>query len=121
MLDHIVLKVSNYEKSKTFYLKALAPLGYEIIMEIQGHAGFGINGKPEFWIAEDKTPTTPIHLAFRADNRKLVDLFYEAAMAVGGKDNGKPGIREHYHPNYYGAFVLDPDSHNMEAVCHMPE
>lgn len=121
MLDHIVIKVSNYENSKAFYLKALAPLGFEVVMEIKGYGGFGINGKPEFWIAEDSAPTTPIHIAFRADKRKLVDDFYAAAIAAGGKDNGKPGIRAHYHPNYYGAFVFDPDGHNIEAVCHTPE
>ena len=121
MLDHIVLEVSDSKKAKAFYLAALKPLNYEIVMEWETYIGFGVNGKPDFWLKEGKKVAPAIHVAFRADNRKLVDEFYKAALAVGGTDNGAPGIREKYHPNYYGAFVLGPDGHNIEAVCHAPE
>lgn len=121
MIDHIGIDVQNYEKSKAFYADALAPLGYELIMEVQGRAGFGAGGKPDFWFQGVKQTTPNIHVAFRADNRAKVRAFYEAALKAGGKDNGPPGIREIYHPNYYGAFVYDLDGHNIEAVCHNPE
>ncbi|MDX1251853.1 MAG: VOC family protein [Gammaproteobacteria bacterium] len=121
MLDHIGLEVSDYEKSKAFYRAALAPLGYEVVMEWEGYAGFGAGGKPDFWINGGKAITPRIHVAFAAANRAKVREFYAAAMAAGGKDNGPPGIRAMYHPTYYGAFVLDPDGHNIEAVCHAPE
>jgi catechol 2,3-dioxygenase-like lactoylglutathione lyase family enzyme len=121
MIDHIGLTVSHYEQSKAFYLSALAPLGYELIMEVEGWAGFGINGKPDFWIHAGESTVPPVHIAFRSINRASVKNFYQAALDAGGQDNGPPGIREIYHPNYYGAFVLDPDGHNIEAVCHDPE
>jgi catechol 2,3-dioxygenase-like lactoylglutathione lyase family enzyme len=120
MIDHTGLGVSDLAKSRTFYARALAPIGYTVLAEFPGVAGLGVAPKPDFWIAEGKPNVPPIHIAFRADNRKLVDEFYKAAIAAGGKDNGKPGVRAHYHPNYYGAFVLDPDGHNVEAVCHDP-
>jgi len=128
MIDHTGLQVTDPKKSKNFYDKALAPLGYEMMMEIpkeytDGMAvyGYGVPPKPDFWISEG-TPNKPhLHIAFRADNRKQVDDFYKAALAAGGKDNGAPGPRPHYHKDYYGAFVLDPDGHNIEAVCHDPE
>jgi len=125
MLDHIGLTVSDFARSKTFYARALAPLGYELLMElpaaVTGHgdfAGFGVLPKPDFWIAGGKPNVPPVHVAFRAASRILVDAFYEAAIAAGGRDNGAPGLRPHYHRNYFGAFVLDPDGHNIEAVCH---
>jgi predicted lactoylglutathione lyase len=90
-------------------------------MEVEEWAGYGKNGKPEFWFGKGKLQQLPMHIAFSADNRKQVDQFYEAALSAGGTDNGAPGIRAIYHPNYYGAFVLDPDGHNIEAVCHRPE
>jgi catechol 2,3-dioxygenase-like lactoylglutathione lyase family enzyme len=122
MIDHISYAVNNYETSREFFKKALAPLGYELIHEMEGKAGgFGVGGKPDFWIFEGEVPKTRIHLAFRGDTRKHVEAFYEAAIAAGGEDNGKPGLRPHYHPNYFGAFVIDPDGHNIEAVCHTPE
>lgn len=121
MIDHIGITVSNFEKSKTLYEQALAPLGYELVMEFPGLAGLGIDGKPDFWINEAEAVTAQIHIAFRAKNRSQVEEFYKAAISAGGKDNGAPGIREHYHTNYYGAFVLDFDGHNFEAVCHKPE
>ena len=120
MIDHIGISVSDLERSVAFYEKALAPLGYTLIRKFEGFAaGFGIGGKPDFWIGTGKV-TQPAHVAFRADQRTIVKAFYEAAMAAGGKDNGPPGTRPMYHEHYYGAFVHDPDGHNIEAVCHDP-
>ena len=121
MLDHIGIRVKDFAKSRRFFLEALAPLGYGVVMEFENATGFGIGGKPDFWIAADPAPTTPLHIAFASPDRKTVAAFYSAALAAGGRDNGAPGIREHYHPNYYGAFVFDPDGNNVEAVCHNPE
>jgi len=121
IIDHIGFAISNSQKSNEFYTKALAPLGIEKVMEYEGWSGYGRDGKPEFWFGEAKDAHGPMHIAFSADNRDQVRQFYEAALAAGGKDNGGPGIREEYHPNYYGAFVIDPDGHNIEAVCHIPE
>ena len=118
IIDHILFSVSDYEVSKKFYSGTLAPLGIELVMELQGWAGFGKNGKPEFWFGVDENPHSPMHIALCAENHKQVDQFYQAAMSAGGKDNGEPGIRGHYHPNYYGAYIIDPDGHNIEAVCH---
>ncbi|WP_189688054.1 VOC family protein [Pseudorhodoferax aquiterrae] len=127
MIDHTGITVSDFARSKSFYTSALAPLGYAMVMELSaavtGHtdtAGFGEPPKPEFWISAGHPNQPPIHIAFRAASRAVVDAFYAAAIAAGGRDNGAPGIRPHYHPNYYGAFVLDPDGHNIEAVCHAP-
>jgi len=120
IIDHLGLCISNYETSKAFYTKALAPLGINLIIEVVGWAGFGVDEKPEFWMGPHHTLQNPMHIAFHADSRDIVDQFYQAALDAGGKDNGEPGIREIYHPNYYGAFVLDPDGHNIEAVCHNP-
>jgi catechol 2,3-dioxygenase-like lactoylglutathione lyase family enzyme len=127
MIDHTGLTVSDFERSREFYARALAPLGYAILKELTreqtggaGVAGFGVSLGPDFWVMGGQ-PTTPrLHVAFRAEDRGLVDAFYEAAMAAGGRDNGPPGLRPQYHANYYGAFVLDPDGHNIEAVCHDP-
>jgi catechol 2,3-dioxygenase-like lactoylglutathione lyase family enzyme len=119
MIDHIGVSVTDLDKSIAFYTKALAPLGYALIMKWEQFAGFGIAGKPDFWIGTG-TPKDTIHVAFRAGGRAQVRAFYEAAMAAGGKDNGAPGERPHYHEHYYGAFVRDPDGHNVEAVCHEP-
>ncbi|MCD6046910.1 MAG: lactoylglutathione lyase and related lyase [Gammaproteobacteria bacterium] len=122
MLDHIGIKVSDYKKAKTFYQSVLAPLGYELLVEVHGFAGFGLKNQPQgpiasFWIHQSEEPTS-LHLAFTASSREAVEQFYQAALAAGGKDNGKPGVREMYHPNYYGAFVIDFDGRNIEAVCH---
>jgi catechol 2,3-dioxygenase-like lactoylglutathione lyase family enzyme len=120
MIDHIGVQVTNLETSVAFYTRALAPLGYVLVMQIeQFAAGFGVGGKPDFWIGVGK-PTDKLHVAFRAGGRGDVRAFYDAAIAAGGVDNGPPGVREIYHPSYYGAFVLDPDGHNIEAVCHEP-
>ncbi len=121
MIDHTGVSVSDVAKSKAFFRAALEPLGYAVIMEWEQYAGFGVPPKPDFWIGQGKPNVPPIHVAFRAANRKQVDAFYKAAMAAGGRENGPPGLRPHYHANYYGAFVLDPDGNNIEAVCHTPE
>lgn len=121
MLDNIGLGVSDIKKAKDFYLVALKPLGYEVFMEWGQWLGFAVNGKPDFWLREGDQVTPAIHLAFRAENRGLVDAFYKAALAAGGQDNGAPSVREVYHPNYYAAYVLSPDGHNIEVVCHEPE
>ncbi|MDT3685267.1 MAG: VOC family protein [Pseudorhodoplanes sp.] len=126
MIDHVGFPVSDYKRSKAFYEKALAPLGYTLIKEVQQDlndapaAGFGTGGKPDFWIGGEGGLDRPLHVAIAAKSRAAVDSFYAAALVAGGRDNGAPGIRAHYHPNYYGAFVLDPDGHNIEAVCHAP-
>ena len=120
MIDHIGIQVSDLERSIAFYAKALAPLGYALVMKWEQFAGFGVDGKPDFWIDGRGAPKEPIHVAFRATGRATVRDFYREAMAAGGTDNGAPGVRPHYHEHYYGAFVRDPDGHNVEAVCHEP-
>jgi catechol 2,3-dioxygenase-like lactoylglutathione lyase family enzyme len=128
MIDHTGVTVSDFEASKAFYVAALAPIGYGKLLEfgpeVTGSvsvAGFGEPPKPDFWISAG-TPNRPaIHVAFRVGDRATVRAFHAAALAAGGTCNGPPGIRAHYHPNYYGAFVHDPDGHNIEAVCHEPE
>jgi len=120
MLDHLLITVADVDKSKTFFLRSLEPLGYEVVMEFGKGVGFGVGGKPDFFIREAEPVKPPIHLAFACTDRETVDTFYEAAMAAGGKDNGPPGLRTEYHPSYYGAFVFDPDGNNIEAVCHRP-
>ena len=121
MLDHIGIRVSDYERSKRFYGAALAPLGYRLMFEhpISG-AGFACAGKLSFWIKQG-TPAPSLHIAFGSEDRAGVGAFHRAALAAGGRDNGAPGPRPEYHPGYYGAFVLDPDGHNVEAVCHRAE
>jgi catechol 2,3-dioxygenase-like lactoylglutathione lyase family enzyme len=127
-IDHMSLNVANYARSKAFYEAALKPLGYKMVMELtpeqaNGGAGGGLgdHGAPSFWLIQTGDIGLLAHIAFTATDRKTVDAFHAAAIAAAGKDNGGPGIRAHYHPNYYGAFVLDPDGHNIEAVCHKPE
>ena len=120
MFDHIGLGVTSLAESKAFFLKALQPLGVAVAMEGPYGVGMGQNGKPAFWLSETKEHPAHLHIAFTAENRRQVDEFYKAALAAGGKDNGAPGLRPHYHPNYYGAFVIGPDGHNIEAVCHKP-
>lgn len=120
MLDHIIITVADYAASKAFYLKALEPLGYELIMEFGKAGGFGIAGKPDFWIREADPVKPSVHVAFNSPDRPTVDAFHAAAIAGGGRDNGAPGLRPDYHADYYGAFVFDPDGNNIEAVCHKP-
>ena len=118
IIDHIGLAVSDYEKSKQIVATALAPLGIAVVMEVEGWAGLGRGGKPEFWFGQHTAPQRPMHIAFTAENRAQVRAFHAAALAAGARDNGAPGIRAIYHPSYYGAFVIGPDGHNVEAVCH---
>ena len=125
MIDHIGMPVRDLARATEFYLKALAPLGIGIVMQVSaeqsGHGaavGFGANGKPFFWIGEGERLGGHVHVAFAASSREAVDAFYRAGLAAGGKDNGPPGLRPHYHANYYAAFALDPDGNNIEAVCH---
>ena len=122
MLDHVGFAVSDYDRSKAFYAQALAPLGLSLLMEpIAQAAGFGRDGKPFFWIeARGEAVAGRLHIAFAVDDRATVDAFHSAALAAGATDNGAPGVRAIYHPNYYGGYVLDPDGHNIEAVCHRP-
>lgn len=118
MIDHIAIRVSDFDSSKQFYADALEPLGYTLVMEhdISG-AGFGHDGKPDFWL-QSGVSSGPIHIAFSCPDHDTVKRFHAAAIEAGGKDNGAPGLRTEYHPSYFGAFVLDPDGNNLEAVCH---
>ena len=120
MLDHVSLGVTDFERSKTFYDRALRPLGVERLYAEGGTAaGYGVHPKAFFWIGQRSGVQTGVHVAFFSPSRELVDRFYAEAMAAGGRDNGAPGLRPRYHANYYGAFVLDPDGHNIEAVCRI--
>jgi catechol 2,3-dioxygenase-like lactoylglutathione lyase family enzyme len=120
MFDHVGLNVRDYAASRAFYEQALAPLGYRVVMPFDEWkaCGFGVGERPEFWISQREPYGTGTHVAFTCDDRATVDAFHEAALAAGGRDNGEPGLREQYHPTYYGAFVLDADGNNVEAVCH---
>jgi catechol 2,3-dioxygenase-like lactoylglutathione lyase family enzyme len=127
MLDHIGYPVADFARSKAFYEAALKPLGLALLMEVtkeqtggDAHAGFGRDGKAFFWIGTGAKAKGGTHVAFAASTHAEVDAFHRAALAAGGRDNGAPALRPHYHPNYYGAFVFDPDGNNVEAVCHRP-
>jgi catechol 2,3-dioxygenase-like lactoylglutathione lyase family enzyme len=121
MLDHVTIGITNAERSKQFYDRALRPLGISrLFAEGEWAAGYGVRPKAFFWIGLKAAPQTGVHIAFTAPDRATVDRFHQEAIAAGGRDNGPPGVRPHYHANYYGAFVLDPDGHNIEAVCHAP-
>lgn len=137
MLDHMTFRVTDMVRTKSFYSAALAPLGYSVAFE--GNFGMNVLGlaypdaaepdgkKADVWFVDGPSPyggppaTTGCHLCWRAETRAQVDAFYQAAISAGGKDNGPPGLRPDYHPNYYGAFVIDPEGNNIEAVCHRPE
>jgi catechol 2,3-dioxygenase-like lactoylglutathione lyase family enzyme len=126
MIDHTSVAVTDYAVSKKFYEQVLGSIGYELLAEfpasVTGTAdvcGFGENGKPDFWLAFNASAPHQ-HVAFRVESRALVEAFHKAGLAAGGRDNGGPGPRPHYHANYYGSFILDPDGHNIEAVCHKP-
>ena len=136
MLDHVSIRVMDYDRSKKFYEAALAPLGYTLAMENSSGAGFRRGFIPSFWVKQGEPVNlseaiparelagcggASVHVAFASDNRGMVEAFYRAALAAGGRDNGAPSLRPEYHPNYYGAFVLDPDGYNIEAVCHKGE
>ena len=118
MLDHLGLEVADFARSVAFYRAALAPLGYGLVEELDGHAGLGPPGRPLFWLRAGKQPHTRVHIAFVAADRAAVDAFHSPALAAAACDNGAPGPRPRYHAHYYGAFVLDPDGNNIEAVCH---
>jgi catechol 2,3-dioxygenase-like lactoylglutathione lyase family enzyme len=119
MIDHVTLRVRDLAAAKAFYLAALAPLGYRLGMEFPEGAGLGVAGKLDFWLVQDPE-ARPQHLAFSSADRAGVEAFHAAALSAGGRDNGPPGLRLEYHPNYFGAFVFDPSGHNVEAVCHLP-
>ena len=120
MIDHVSLNVSDLAASRAFYLAALAPLGIVPVKEFPGAVGLGDRGFPDFWLVDRAPASGPAHVAFRAADRATVAAFHAAALAAGGCDNGAPGLRPQYRPDYYGAFVLDPDGNNVEAVCHTP-
>jgi catechol 2,3-dioxygenase-like lactoylglutathione lyase family enzyme len=128
MIDHLGFPVRDFARSRAFYVQALAPLGFGPVMDVTKEqtggyegTGFGPPGRPQLWIGSGDAGGTCNHIAFQASSRAAVDAFYKVAIAAGGRGNGPPGIRAHYHPDYYGAFVFDPDGHNIEAVCHAPE
>jgi len=119
MIDHVNIGVSSLAASQAFYERALAPLGYLVLMQRPYGVGFGREGKPDFWIS-DRPVSGPLHVGFAAPDHAAVAAFHREALAAGGRDNGAPGPRPEYHPYYYGAFVLDPDGNNVEAVAHGP-
>lgn len=121
VFDHIGYNVSDFATTKAFLVQALAPLDIAITKEAEGWAMIGRQGEGQLWFGAFGPSPGSIHVAFAAKNREQVRQFHAAALAAGGRDNGAPGLREHYHPNYYGAFVIGPDGHNYEAVCHRPE
>ncbi len=129
MLDHVGFAVADSERSKRFYEQALAPLGISLLMTVTGDQtesggtahGFGNGNNPFFWVGDNERVGKGTHVAFAVERRALVDAFHHAALAAGGRDHGAPGLRPHYHPHYYAAFILDPDGINIEAVCHKPE
>jgi catechol 2,3-dioxygenase-like lactoylglutathione lyase family enzyme len=121
MFDHIGFGATDVAASQAFFLQSLAPLGATVVMEGPHGVALGHKGKPSLWISPTTEKPAHLHLAFTAETRKQVDEFHAAALAAGGKDNGPPGLRPHYHASYYGAFVIGPDGHNIEAVCHDPE
>jgi len=117
MIDHVSVRVLDFPRSVEFYKAALAPLGYDLLMEYPGAAGLGTPGKPDVWLMQTDKPLNPTHVAL-SSQRDLVDAFHAAALAAGGTDNGPPGVRADYHPHYYAAFILDPEGNNIEVVCH---
>ena len=121
MIDHIVLNVTDIGRSRAFYEAALAPLELEIVADYGEFLGFGRQDRPFFWIAQREPHHHGVHVAFAASRRAVVDDFHAGALSAGGRDNGSPGLRQQYSPDYYGAFVFDPDGNNIEAVCHTAE
>jgi catechol 2,3-dioxygenase-like lactoylglutathione lyase family enzyme len=117
MIDHVSVRVQDFSKLLAFYRDALAPIGYQVVMEFPGAAGLGAGGKPDLWLMQTDQTLNPTHLAIVA-SRPLIDAFHAAALAAGGTDNGPPGLRADYHPHYYAAFVRDPEGNNIEVVCH---
>ena len=121
MIDHVALNVKDLKASRAFYEKALAPMGISPVMSFPDWEGFGAGGKAQFWLVRRDPITTGAHIALHCAKRGQVDEFHAAGLLSGGKDHGKPGIREDYSPNYYAAFILDPDGNNIEAVCKEPQ
>jgi catechol 2,3-dioxygenase-like lactoylglutathione lyase family enzyme len=121
MIDHVTLNVRDLEACKAFYEQALRPVGYELMMDFPGGCGFGADRMPDFFLGHRGEPSAPVHIAFRSPDQKTVDGFHAAGLAAGGKDNGPPGYRRVYHEHYYGAYVLDPEGNNIEAVTHGSE
>jgi catechol 2,3-dioxygenase-like lactoylglutathione lyase family enzyme len=121
MFDHVLFGVSDYAESKAFFLKALEPLGVAVVQEGPLGLELSSDGRCSLCICQTEEKPAHLHLAFTAENRQQVEAFYCAALEAGGRDNGAPGLRSHYHANYYAAFVIGPDGHNIEVVCHKPE
>ncbi len=128
MLDHVGITVSDFDAARSFYLTVLEPLGFGVEYEAgpetpagSRFCGFGRSGRPQFWINEGAKAMSGVHIAFTAADRASVDAFHATALAAGARDNGAPGLRPHYHPHYYGAFVFDANGNNIEAVCHRPQ
>ena len=121
MIDHMSTYATDYAATRAFYDAVLPPLGYQLVMEFDNMCAFGTPGNPTFWVIQADAPASPRHWAFTADDREMVTHFYHAGLSHGGKEHGPPGLRPQYHEHYYGAFLLDPDGNNVEAVCHMPE
>lgn len=120
MIDHVGIRVRDLRASADFYRAALAPLGYDVLRDFDFGVGLGRDGKPDLWLYPGEAGGVQTHVALAAPDRAVVDAFHSAALRAGGQDTGSPRVREEYHPNYYGAFVTDPDGHNLEAVCHRP-
>jgi catechol 2,3-dioxygenase-like lactoylglutathione lyase family enzyme len=120
VIDHLNIGVADLAAARAFYARALAPLGYVVLIDREYGVGLGVDGKPDFWIS-DRPSSAPLHVAFAAPDRAAVDAFHREALGAGGRDNGAPGLRPQYHASYYGAFALDPEGNNVEAVTHRPE
>jgi catechol 2,3-dioxygenase-like lactoylglutathione lyase family enzyme len=118
MIDHVSVRVSDFGRLVAFYRDALAPIGYQVLMEYPGAVGLGADGKPDLWLMQTDKPLNPTHFALNAGSRPPIDAFYHASLAAGGIDNGAPGVRLDYHPTYYAAYVRDPEGNNIEVVCH---
>jgi catechol 2,3-dioxygenase-like lactoylglutathione lyase family enzyme len=121
MIDHATFRVADLSRSRRFFVAALAPLGYRVVREYPHGIGMGSGARPDFWVVLGAPITTGVHVAFVVARRAEVDAFHAAALKAGGVNNGAPGVRARYHPDYYGAFVLDPEGNNIEAVCHEPQ
>ena len=118
MIDHVSVRVSDFGRLVAFYRDALAPIGYQVLMEYPGAVGLGADGKPDLWLMQTEQQLNPTHVALSSASRGPIDAFHAAGLAAGGTDNGPPGLREDYHPTYYAAFVRDPEGNNIEVVCH---
>ena len=118
MIDHVSVRVQDFGRLLAFYREALAPIGYQVMMEYPGAVGLGADGKPDLWLMQTEQPINPTHVALHSPTRDRIDAFHAAALSAGGSDNGPPGLRVDYHPTYYAAFVRDPEGNNIEVVCH---